>query len=246
MANKIINQRQNIMHNTIGDQRLTYANQLNIQDWNNIINVLKTQANMNATYIANLHDWLVGKGDEVFYLPDNTTFVEYVLEHVEGMETSILNILNKNSVDVEYVGIGISTEVDSTSDTQVPTSKAVGKLVYNQLQRQLRFNNTDTEVTITLANNTDFAYAKEGITKVTIVIPSNVSHGFLSTFSIKLGEVPEFVITYEGEYPVYTFKNGRMAEDPMELITNQTMLGSVLCDGINCYVYLKELADQEV
>ena len=47
MANKI-SKRDNIMYNDVSDQRLTYANQLTIKAWNDIINVLKTQANINA------------------------------------------------------------------------------------------------------------------------------------------------------------------------------------------------------
>ena len=59
MANNI-NKRNTIMYNNVSDQRLTYANQLNVQSWNDIINILKTQANINANYLSTLQIWLVG------------------------------------------------------------------------------------------------------------------------------------------------------------------------------------------
>ena len=44
---------------------------------------------------------------------------------------------------------------------------------------------------------------------------------------------------------MYYIKNGKdVGDEDLELIEHQTLLGSVICDGINCYVNLKELADK--
>ena len=65
--------------NSIPDQRLSYANQLTVQQWNNIINILKKQANENTAYLQMLHTWLVGSGASGSAdVPEGTLF-EYII-----------------------------------------------------------------------------------------------------------------------------------------------------------------------
>ena len=80
MANNVINKNQTILNNNISDQVLSHANQLTTKSWNDIINSLRSQANVNARYISTLHKWLIGTGEGTVIIPDEKSFTEFVLE----------------------------------------------------------------------------------------------------------------------------------------------------------------------
>ena len=48
MASKTIDKNVTPLYNNVPDQRLTQAHQLTIKAWNDIINILKVQANINT------------------------------------------------------------------------------------------------------------------------------------------------------------------------------------------------------
>ena len=78
MENKI-NQKQEFTYNSIDKQNLTYANQLTLNKWNDIINQLREQSNANTVDIECLYKWLVGTGtDEVSVKADS--FSKFVLD----------------------------------------------------------------------------------------------------------------------------------------------------------------------
>ena len=60
--------KPNVLFNSISDQHLTYAHQLSIKTWNDAINILKTQANVNAEYIQQLSKNIPLTIDEVLTL----------------------------------------------------------------------------------------------------------------------------------------------------------------------------------
>lgn len=87
MANNIIDKKQNILHNSIDNQRLTHPNQLTIHAWNNIINMLRVQANSNAEYIEKLHKWFIGQGEDIVNIPSSESFADYVLGSIRSITT---------------------------------------------------------------------------------------------------------------------------------------------------------------
>ena len=98
MANNIINKHNTVTYNSISDQRLTYANQLTVKSWNDIINMLKTQANINATYLSTLHNWLIGTGSGTVTIPRECSFVEYVMNDFPTKVWLSENYYNKTEV----------------------------------------------------------------------------------------------------------------------------------------------------
>lgn len=92
MSNKI-SVKQDILFNSIPDQQLLYANQLSVNAWNNIINILRTQANINATYNKTLHNWLIGTTGTDITLPNDKSFVTYVLDDLKSLNITY-NVLN--------------------------------------------------------------------------------------------------------------------------------------------------------
>ena len=118
--------------------------------------------------------------------------------------------------------------------------------VEEYIKRTCILDAESTNVNFTLKNNTDYTFSNPAITNINITIPATISHGFLGTFSIKINSsTVKLSFNNNSTYPVYYIKNSRNVEcDKLELISHQTLLGSVICDGINCYVNLKELADK--
>ena len=51
---------QEFVNNSIPNQELSYANQLTVKQWNDIINVLRVQTNTTTNYLRQLHSWLIG------------------------------------------------------------------------------------------------------------------------------------------------------------------------------------------
>lgn len=87
MENKI-SVKQNIIFNSVPDQQLTYANQLSVHSWNNIINTLSTQANSNAIYLKTLHTWLIGTKGTDISLPSEKSFVTYVIDSIASINAT--------------------------------------------------------------------------------------------------------------------------------------------------------------
>lgn len=112
------------------------------------------------------------------------------------------------------------------------------------LERASVLDTTTTNIALTLENNVDFAFSNEAIESIRVIIPNSVKHGFLGTFTIKIGESIPITFVNNSSYRVYYFQNGKITtSSSIELIANQSLLGSVICDGINVYVNLKELPD---
>lgn len=109
MATNRIDKKQDILFNSVPDQTLTHANQLTLKAWNDTINILRTQANVNAEYILTLHKWLIGTPmDTAKYIevPDTTSFTEYVLEDLKVLHAHIVRIdENIDAIEADIVRI---------------------------------------------------------------------------------------------------------------------------------------------
>lgn len=131
MANNIFEKNHKILYNSVPDQRLTYANQLTVKNWNDIINILKVQANINADYIEKLHSWLIGSYDRtkpfeenIVSIPEDKNFAEYILELIEAVEAE-LERLNQIKADTQYVDVAdeeISRRIDQVEQTKADVS----------------------------------------------------------------------------------------------------------------------------
>lgn len=118
MATNRIDKKQDILFNSVPDQTLTYANQLTLKAWNDTINILRTQANVNAEYILTLHKWLIGTPmDTAKYIevPNTTSFTEYVLEDLKVLHAHIVRI-DKNIDDIEADIVRIDKNIDDIEE----------------------------------------------------------------------------------------------------------------------------------
>ena len=141
--------------------------------------------------------------------------------------------------DVEGTVVNLKVEVENL---QQVSSQVNAKL--RQLERATLLDTTTTDVQLTLENNVDFTFTNPNINNIKIIIPNKVEHGFLSTFTIKINEAVPINFENNSNYLVYYFQNGTITtSSTIELIAEQTLLGSIICDGLNVYVNLKELPD---
>lgn len=91
------------IYNAIDTQNIVFANQLKMSDWNNIINVLKTQANANTTFLETWTRWFFGPKeyiDEEEYatIPeDYTNYFDYLTGMFKGIDTRIKNEINERT-----------------------------------------------------------------------------------------------------------------------------------------------------
>ena len=148
MANNI-NKRNTIMYNNVSDQRLTYANQLNVQSWNDIINILKTQANINANYLSTLHNWLVGENETTYILNSDKSFIEYVSEDLATYKWVDDNYYKKRLVYTkdEALALGLIEMKEYNEDTGEIS------LVYNADLYNVDFDETTGNLIFTFNDN---------------------------------------------------------------------------------------------
>lgn len=152
MANNVINKKPNILYNSVDVQRLTHPNQLTIQAWNNIINMLKIQTNTNAEYIHMLHRWLIGEGQGDIVIPteyeglENPSFIEYITKRIEHVEETYLplaggtltgGLINKSGSALSGIRTNFIQEVkmSNPSTSSTPDNKLAlffnnGKIYY--------------------------------------------------------------------------------------------------------------------
>lgn len=137
MANNIFEKDHKILYNSVPDQRLTYANQLTVKNWNDIINILKVQANINADYLEKLHTWFIGNYDptksfeeNIVSIPEDKNFAEYILELIKAAESE-LKRLNQIKADTQYVDVAdeeISRRIDQVEQTKADVDYVDGEL----------------------------------------------------------------------------------------------------------------------
>ena len=138
MANNIFEKDHKILYNSVPDQRLTYANQLTVKNWNDIINILKVQANINADYLEKLHTWFIGNYDptksfeeNIISIPEDKNFAEYILELIEAAESE-LERLNQIKADTQYVDVAdeeISRRIDQSNLNISTNTQNVNRLI---------------------------------------------------------------------------------------------------------------------
>lgn len=118
------------VYNAIDKQNIVFANQLKMSDWNNIINVLKTQANANTTFLETWTRWFFGPKeyideDEYAIVPeDYTNYFDYLTGMFKEIDTRIKNEINDrvaaDNTLREYIDLkhGIAMETIYTESEQ--------------------------------------------------------------------------------------------------------------------------------
>lgn len=107
------------VYNAIDKQNIVFANQLKMSDWNNIINVLKTQANANTTFLETWTRWFFGPKeyideDEYAIVPDG--YISY-FEYLTETFISFRNRINEEKKRIDSLNKALSDEA-TIRDTQ--------------------------------------------------------------------------------------------------------------------------------
>ena len=199
MASNVINKNQTILNNNISDQVLSHANQLTTKSWNDIINSLRTQANVNARYISTLHQWLIGTGEGTFIVPDEKSFVEFVLECLT------------RQVNVEII------QADQIDTDSIYTKS--GDNVFNIANNIMQFGSEDATVKLSgagrpLIQDTDNTYKKiatvddlQNIPTLEFEIVDNLPNQNISTNVIYLK--PDISSPSQNIYEEYVYVNDK-------------------------------------
>lgn len=99
MASNTLNLKP-VLYNSIPDQKKVYANELTTHEWNEIINILKTQSNVNAAYIERLHNWLVGEDGNIS-IDSELPFVEHTINELSLLDERVRN----NKLSITNLGV---------------------------------------------------------------------------------------------------------------------------------------------
>ena len=94
MADKQFSQKHNLIFNNIPGQTLTYANQLTIKAWNDIVNILRVQTNTTVDYLKKLHTWLVGDGTSFISYSGADSLLGYIKNTNNTLDSKITNVNN--------------------------------------------------------------------------------------------------------------------------------------------------------
>lgn len=176
MANNIFEKNQKILYNSIPEQRLTYANQLTVKSWNDIVNILKTQANINADYIERLHKWLIGTGTGNVSIDGTKSFVEYILtdyvsltrsQKIEGRKifsdsvsfeggTAYFDVYAEFNSDAMFRE-NVMLEAEPNEDLHIVNKKYVDKGLNEKVDTSL-FQTATTAIIDSLTQKADIEY----------------------------------------------------------------------------------------
>lgn len=109
------------VYNAIDTQNIVFANQLKMSDWNNIINVLKTQANANTTFLETWTRWFLGTKDytdEDVYtdtleneLGRYDCYYDYLKAEFNRIDSKIIKEIADRKSDVSLLHDKINTEI---------------------------------------------------------------------------------------------------------------------------------------
>ena len=85
---------QEFVNNSIPNQELSYANQLTVKQWNDIINVLRVQTNTTTNYLRQLHSWLIGINNTEDYavVEDGLNLYTWIKTELQNFENYIETI----------------------------------------------------------------------------------------------------------------------------------------------------------
>lgn len=94
---------QEFVNNSIPNQELSYANQLTVKQWNDIINVLRVQTNTTTNYLRQLHSWLIGINNTEDYavVEDGLNLYSWIKQTLDSFTSDLFNTLNSKYVTLD-------------------------------------------------------------------------------------------------------------------------------------------------
>jgi hypothetical protein len=140
-----IDKKPTLIQNNIPTQTKVSANSLTVQEWNSIVNILKTQTNYNAVYLEKLHRFFFGpwnSGDTASH-----SFPEF---EQSGLIPTLVSLFN---ADIQLTKEALQLDnVDNTADMDKPISTAV-QIELGLINTQLEMLGAQLAVTSTEPNN---------------------------------------------------------------------------------------------
>lgn len=206
MSNRIL--EKNIFYNSVSEQHLSFANQLTVHSWNDIINMLKFQANANAYYLEHLHKWLVG--DDSAVTPED---FPNLLEYVKYVNDRFTDYYTKVQVDQALSNYYTKDIVDEKIQRlSVDLNNIHGQLI-TRLSTKAEISWVDQQLS-TKANKTDLFSKDYNDLLNTPTIPERVSQlQNDSNFTNKtyvdnlVASVPKFAILVVEQLPTANISN---------------------------------------
>ena len=150
-----------LLYNSIPNQNLTFANQLKIEDWNNIINVLRIQSNALTKNVKSMYPFIINNFAQISETLQNLK--------LQGVSVNGIKPDSDNNIDLIVMADKIPDTLVAgqyvylTESTKTTTPLEV---VSNEAETQSLVN--DTPVTETLVND-------NVVTTDTLVFNDNLS-----------------------------------------------------------------------
>lgn len=158
----------------------------------------------------------------------NAVFIRYSV-HADG--SSFTETWNNSQA---YMGVFVGASAPSAKADYIWT-KFVGTYV------SISEDNTTTSINHDLVDNSDKTYKADNISRVNIVIPTAMYHGFYAGVNFKSGAtVPAVAFTNNSDVPLKIMQFGVSVPSYIPS-PNRTTTMSFFCDGVNLYCYLNEV-----
>ena len=110
-----------LVFNSIPEQHMTYANQLTLREWNNIVNMLRVQTNNTTIYLKQLHSWITA---------GSTSLKQIVQENRDTVQDHENRLVSIESDINKYVISNIYDEVNEGNPTSISVTTLDGEDTY--------------------------------------------------------------------------------------------------------------------
>lgn len=152
---------QEFANNSIDKQELSYANQLTVKQWNDIINILRIQTNNNTNYLRQLHSWIVGYNSSEDYaiIEDGKNLYQWIKDELQSFEDYV------NRIKSEFVSVDNKEQI------------ITGKKVFKHFVSDKILPETEYGILGDGYNNFSSAHIKEVITDSIVPIVNTTESG---------------------------------------------------------------------
>jgi hypothetical protein len=217
---KIVESKPKLIKNAIAYQNKTTPNSLTVHEWNHIINVLKTQTNLNTEYLDKLHYILFGSSTSDFIetpsLPEVKELIADLEDFKDGWNINIENQINQ--------AIAVETQareqaIEDLQDIYVKKTDAT-KVEASETNGNIKVDNEEVVVY-------DDTAVKQQITDdITTHNTSELAHPFLK------GKIDEARAIAEGKVSAMSFATKAQLDAWLEIPENR----ETLMVGTNFYI----------
>lgn len=147
------------IYNAIDNQNIVSANQLKMSDWNNIINVLRTQANANTTFLETWTRWFFGPKeyndeDEYAIVPDGyTNYFDYLTGMFTEIDTRIVVLYNYIDAKHNTALNAVSQESSTRASEDARIASEMQQYVNTKVSEESHTRQTEYDSINTKLNN---------------------------------------------------------------------------------------------